>query len=135
MNQDYHYSATYLASRRAGFSEEDSDTIAWAALMVDEMTKEQYKKMNYLEYKAEITAYEYSETIALIFGLNHAYIHGVASEELNLNDKEFIGILEDTVKSEFEVNAQLEREIWIPFHFLPGNLMKKDNGQGKEEWV
>lgn len=131
MNQDYHYCATFLASSRADFTEEDADKIAWAALMVDEMTSKQYKKMNYPDYLVEITSYEYNETIALAFALADDFIQNYACKKEGLNEEELIGVLENTVKSEFEPNTQLEREIWIPFHFLPGNLIMK-NDQTKE---
>lgn len=134
MNQDYHYCATFLASSRADFTEEDSDKIAWAALMVDEMTKKQYKNMNYPDYLAEITGYEYYIPGAAAYDVLRDYIQKVICENNNIDKKEFTGVLEHTVDSEFEANTQLEREIWIPFHFLPGNLEKKTYDQVNEEW-
>lgn len=134
MNQDYHYSATFLASRRAGFSEEDSNKIAWAALMVDEMTKEQYKKMDFQDYKAEITGYKYCRTMAIVLDMAPDFIHNYSFKESGVSEKEMIGFLEDTVQSEFEQNTQIEREIWIPFHFLPGNLRKITDDKKNEVW-
>ena len=40
MNMDFHYYATYLAARVAGYEKEEAKTIAYAAQYVDERSEE-----------------------------------------------------------------------------------------------
>lgn len=98
MNKDFHYEGTYAAAVIAGFTPQAAATIAWAAQTVDECTKENIDKF----YP--------------VFNLwDPVYTCESVKEDIK---KELSSILSD----ETSPTLQLIRSIWIPFHFLPGNI-------------
>lgn len=103
MNKDFHYYGTYYAARLAGYSREDAEEIAWAAQMVDDFTESNFGRMFHRE-NITYTCEALSET---------------AYHEL--------GRLSNVNNSEL----QKIRRIWVPFHFLPGNMKHElVNGYG-----
>lgn len=98
MNRDFHYEGTYAAAVIAGFAPEAAADIAWAAQTVDECTKENIDKF-----------YPYLKR------WDPVYTCETVSEDIK---KELSSILSDETSS----TLQLIRSIWIPFHFLPGNI-------------
>lgn len=98
MNRDFHYEGTYAAAAIAGFAPEAAADIAWAAQTVDECTKENVEKF-----------YPYLKWWDPVFTCESV------KEDIK---KEFSSILSD----ETSYTLQLIRSIWIPFHFLPGNI-------------
>ena len=97
MNKDFHYYGTYYAARLAGYSREDAEEIAWAAQMVDDFTESNFGRMFHRE-NITYTCEALSET---------------AYHEL--------GRLSNVNNSEL----QKIRRIWVPFHFLPGNMKER----------
>lgn len=98
MNKDFHYEGTYAAAVIAGFTPQAAATIAWASQTVDECTKENIDKF-----------YPYLNQWAPVFTCESVY------EDIK---KELSSILSDETSS----TLQIIRGIWIPFHFLPGNI-------------
>ncbi len=94
MNKDFHYYGTYYAARIAGYSREDAEEIAWAAQMVDDFTEANVGKIFNRE-NITYTCESMSDT---------AY-HELRTLS-NVDNKEL----------------QKIRRIWVPFHFLPGNM-------------
>lgn len=99
MNKDFHYEGTYAAAVIAGFTPQAAATIAWAAQTVDECTKQNIDKF-----------YPFLNQWAPVFTCESV------SEDIK---KELSSILSD----ETSPTLQIIRSIWIPFHFLPGNVM------------
>ncbi|MFQ9515044.1 MAG: DUF6765 family protein [Eubacterium sp.] len=113
MNLDFHYYATYFAACEAGFGCEQAKEIAWSAQMVDELTPKlaKDKKLEKLE--------------------NKDYV--ITCEEIRNNIEDDFSILSD----EKNDTLQKVRKIWVPFHFLPGNLPNEDSVldyTGKKNW-
>nr|WP_288825148.1 DUF6765 family protein [uncultured Clostridium sp.] len=95
MNLDFHYYGTYCAARIAEFSHEQAGKIAWAAQTVDECTED------YLN-------------AAKIPAANQVITCETNTENLKDNIYDL---------SAFNSETLLKlRKIWMPFHFLPGNL-------------
>ena len=94
MNKDFHYYGTYYAAILAGYSKAEAEKIAWAAEMVDEFTEKDFSTI-FNKKKVVYTCETIFET---------------AQHELsklsNVEDKDL----------------QKIRRIWVPFHFLPGNM-------------
>lgn len=106
MNKDFHYEGTFAAAMIAGFSPEDAATIAWAAQTVDECTKENIT--NFYPY---------------LNNWNPVYTCETITENIK---EELSSILSIEISS----TLQNIRSIWIPFHFLPGNVDNHDTYQG-----
>ncbi|MDE5780761.1 MAG: hypothetical protein K2I03_04695 [Lachnospiraceae bacterium] len=98
MNRDFHYEGTYAAAVIAGFTPESAADIAWAAQTVDECTKKNVDKF-----------YPYLNRWAPVF----------TCQSVTENVGEEISSL---LSYETSSALQLIRSIWIPFHFLPGNI-------------
>lgn len=98
MNQDFHYEGTYAAAVLAHFSPEDAAVIAWAAQAVDDCTNENLDKHYpiYSKWQPVYTCESVKENM----------------------EEELTSILSD----ETSATLQKIRRIWMPFHFLPGNL-------------
>lgn len=106
MNKDFHYEGTYGAAILAGFSPEDASVIAWSAQAVDDCTCENLDAY-YPVYKKWMPIYT-CETV---------------KENV---EEELSSILSD----ETSATLQKIRSIWIPFHFLPGNLDRHTGYKG-----
>lgn len=93
MNLDFHYYGTYCAALMAQFTPEQAEKIAWAAQTVDECT-ENYLKSTRIDKKNWVVTCE-------------------TTEEL----------IADNISFDFyDTTLKKIRRIWMPFHFLPGNL-------------
>lgn len=103
MNLDFHYYGTYYAACEAGFHYDEAKEIAWSAQMVDELTPALAQEKNLVKLEED------------------NYI--VTCEEIKDNIGDEISILSNE-KSE---TLQKIRKIWVPFHFLPGNLPGEDS--------
>jgi hypothetical protein len=99
MNIDFHYYATYVAARLAGYKKKEAETIAYAAQYVDDSTEELLKdaKDNY-------------------------YIKDFKPIPTCQSKGELIKYNVDWSGS----NLQKIQNVWIPFHFLPGNYNRSD---------
>lgn len=111
MNFDFHYYGTYCAARIAGFDATDANQIAWAAEMVDDCTDSLLNKIGIPDTNRVITSETFTD---------------------NLTDE--TSFLSDVT------NATLKKvqRIWMPFHFLPGNLPADHTHQvytGSTKWV
>ncbi|MCR5527567.1 MAG: hypothetical protein K6F39_09385 [Lachnospiraceae bacterium] len=96
MNREFHYFATYYAAMLAGFDEEESKKIAWAAEMVDELDSDladdELKYDDNFVVTTQNSSWEMAtENPQISDDLNSRTSHGI-------------------------------RGIWAPFHFLPGHL-------------
>lgn len=106
MNRDFHYEGTFAAAVIAGFAPEAAATIAWAAQTVDECTKENINKF-----------YPYLNNWAPVY----------TCETVTENIKEELSSI---LSNETSSTLQEIRSIWIPFHFLPGNVEQHITYQG-----
>lgn len=110
MNLDFHYYATLVAARFAGFSNEEADVIANAAQYVDEHCEDIIKRRQLIQLGIEPTA-----TCMQLVEYEKYYIKpnptGWSNEEL----------------------CELQG-IWMPFHFLPGNLDGKFLYEGEDHY-
>ena len=110
MNKDFHYYATFIATRYAGFGKFEAKRIAWAAQMVDELNSSLAKK-----YKKILGDENYIITVQ--------------------KDKSELG-WDNTQWPDEEFDAEIPqgvRGIWMPFHFLPGHLDAQGKGAGIDE--
>lgn len=99
MNMDFHYYATYLAARVAGYEKEEAKIIAYAAQYVDESDSGMIDK-KLLPGLSETTAT--IESMGTLLGRNM-----------------------DLVREEKEIRES--EHIWRSFHFLPGNIHEEDD--------
>lgn len=99
MNMDFHYYATYLAARVAGYKKEEAKTIAYAAQYVDESDSGMIDK-KLLPGLSETTAT--IESMGTLLGRNA-----------------------DLIREEKEIRES--EHIWRSFHFLPGNVHHEDD--------
>ncbi len=97
MNKDFHYYATYLAARVAGFEYEPALTIAYAAQFVDDFTQD---KANLLKRKAS----NICPTVQTLYTMGKSNSVGWSN-----------------------VNVINSLKIWTAFHFLPGNYTEDNN--------
>lgn len=99
MNKDFHFEGTYCAARIAGFPHSDAEKIAWAAQMVDDCT----------------------ESLLKHTGISATYQNIVVTCETTGDS-----LMDDLKYGEYapQTNTALQkiRSIWMPFHFLPGNI-------------
>lgn len=110
MNLDFHYYGTFVAACMAGYLPEDAKIIAFAAQFVDECDKSNLR--NFGKVKAIPTVQSFSDMLDITLPMS-------------------------------EKNKKLQnsvREIWMPFHFLPGNIRcckhsyQGDNSCSKPKW-
>lgn len=99
MNMDFHYYATYLAARVAGYEKEEAKTIAYAAQYVDESDSDMIDKK---------LLPDLSETTPTIEGMG-----------------KLLGRNMDLIREEEEIRES--ERIWRSFHFLPGNIHEEDD--------
>lgn len=94
MNIDFHYYGTYVAARLAGYDFDSAGTIAYAAQYVDDSDEDSLKD-----------------------GLNRYIIN-------DFTPNPTIQGLTDMMKKNFDWSEgalNSIKDIWVPFHFLPGN--------------
>lgn len=106
MNLDFHYYGTYLAAKIAGYNDLDANTIAYAAQYVDESTK-------------SMILDDVNFTLPTV-----------------QTNSELIEYYEDFTSWGYKWNLDNLNEIkkvWIPFHFLPGNLNNQFEYKGVKE--
>ena len=101
MNMDFHYYATYLAARVAGYEKEEAKTIAHAAQYVDESEADMIDKK---------LLPGLSETTPTIENMGTLLMRNA-----------------DLVREEKEIRES--EGIWRSFHFLPGNIHEEDDRQ------
>lgn len=110
MNLDFHYYVTYHAACEAGFNRSEAKEIAWSAQMVDEMTLELIKERKLKECEYVLTCQNIMDNL----WDNCSWLSDEKNETL-----------------------QKVRKIWVPFHFLPGNLPNEPatlHYSGKTTW-
>lgn len=107
MNADFHYYGTYAAALSAGFSVSEAKQIAWAAQMVDDCTEE-FLKQEKVPKNARVVTCE-------------------TTGEMVWDDK-------DDLSDANHETLKKVRRIWMPFHFLPGNLDGRKRYTGKKDW-
>ncbi|MCP4108617.1 MAG: hypothetical protein GY749_24225 [Desulfobacteraceae bacterium] len=95
MNLDFHYYGTYTAAKLAGYSSAEAATIAYAAQYVDVSDRDHLEH----EGRALVTGTTMVPTVESVYTLATKNI--VQWSSANVNES---------------VN------IWLPFHFLPGNF-------------
>lgn len=95
MNLDFHYYGTWWAARIAGFNAPEANEIAWAAQMVDDCTEAFLNECGIPAGDRVITCETLMENAA--------------------DDTAWLSNVNNTTLSKI-------RRIWMPFHFLPGNL-------------
>lgn len=101
MNMDFHYYATYLAARVAGYEKEEAKTIAYAAQYVDESEEGMIDKK-------------------LLPGLSETT---PTIEDMGTMLKRNM----DLIREEKQIRES--EGIWRSFHFLPGNIHEEDDKQ------
>lgn len=110
MDIDFHYYATYAAAALAGWSKDDSETIAYAAQFVDEF-----------DY-----SYGY-EKKPWVFGADAELPEPVRGKlrYTSTSDGRCKLVPRKTVqndKSDFALTMNTRTDIWMTYHFLPGNF-------------
>ncbi|TQX30411.1 DUF6765 family protein [Clostridioides difficile] len=106
MNLDFHYYGTYLAAKIAGYNDSDANTIAYAAQYVDESTKCMILEDVNFTLPTVQTTLEFEKYYADFTSWGYKW---------NLDSLNEI------------------RKVWIPFHFLPGNLNNQVKYNGVKE--
>lgn len=107
MNKDFHYEGTYAAAVLAGFAPEDASVIAWSAQAVDDCT---------------------CENLNTYYPVYNKWLPVYTCETVKKNiEEELSSVLSD----ETSPTLQKIRSIWIPFHFLPGNLDQNARYEGR----
>lgn len=110
MNLDFHYYATMVAACFAGFSKDEADVIANAAQYVDEHCADNIQRQSLIELGVEprTTCMQMTEYEKYYVKLNFA----------SWTDAELCEL----------------QGIWIPFHFLPGNLHNEIPYEGNDTY-
>lgn len=99
MNMDFHYYATYLAARVAGYEKEEAKTIAYAAQYVDESEADM---------------------------IDNSLLPGLSETTPTIqNMYTLIKVNMDLIYEEMEIRKS--EPIWQSFHFLPGNIHQEDD--------
>jgi hypothetical protein len=98
MNKDFHYYGTYAAAIMAGFDRDAAEVIAWAAEMVDEVTS------------------DVAEDMKTNYGISMPVQTMESFFEMGMDEFSF------TSQEMSSKTLHKIRKIWVPFHFLPGNL-------------
>ncbi|MBY2478638.1 hypothetical protein KWV16_17350 [Clostridioides difficile] len=106
MNLDFHYYGTYLAAKIAGYNDSDANTIAYSAQYVDESTKSMILEDVNFTLPTVQTTLEFEKYYTDFTSWGYKW---------NLDSLNEI------------------RKVWIPFHFLPGNLNNRFNYSGVKE--
>lgn len=112
MDVDFHYYATFAAARFAGWNKQEAETIAYSAQFVDEFN------MSYG-----------SSSNPWCFTTSQLSLPKLGAFRVDYNQKGIIKIRpRRTVQSTAECmkSLHIRKDIWIPFHFLPGNYGKKN---------
>lgn len=107
MNMDFHYYATYLAARLAEFPAKEAAVIAYAAQYVDDLSSAELDRKLLPGLRRVTPTVEKYETIVQ---------KNVIATQAAIRESE---------------------EIWSGFHFLPGNISRKDPKRGytgKRSW-
>lgn len=120
MDVDFHYYATYAAAKFAGWNTSDAETIAYSAQFVDEFdwsygsSSEPWSFSTYMLPSAKMGAFRF--------------------DKLDLTTGASSIRPRRTVQSPGEVATALHirKDIWIPFHFLPGNYDIKGSERYEE---
>lgn len=107
MNRDFHLFGTYCAAVIAGFTRDEAAEIAWAAQMVDDCSTKLLAKVGLTAPSNIPTSQEMGEMTAS----NAKYMDDPDNQAL-----------------------KKIRHIWMPFHFLPGNLNRSIPYTGKTSW-
>jgi hypothetical protein len=116
---DFHYYATYKAARLANFSKEESQKIAYAAQFVDEF--------DYMcGYGGNPWIFRHNDNLpepkvgSLRFESQTA---GTFSKIGSSGDRRIIPrkTVQNTI-ADFSLTTHCRKDIWIPYHFLPGNF-------------
>ncbi|MEN6318114.1 MAG: FYVE zinc finger domain-containing protein [Syntrophaceae bacterium] len=115
MDKDFHYYATFAAAKLAGWDEKKAQTIAYAAQFVDDFDYNYGYGGEpwYIKYKNKNNL-ELPHTGTLRFEKAAEHIFKVSPRRTAQNDK-----------SDFVLDKHVRRDIWVPFHFLPGNFIPK----------
>lgn len=92
MQQDFHYNVTYRAATAAGFSQPESEKIAWAAQHVDDATNDNSKVIS--------------------FDSKHKYKYTF----------KYLRTATSNLQSVRQTSDDYLREVWMVNHFLPGNF-------------
>lgn len=110
MDRDFHYYATYLAAATAGFKNSEARIIATAAQFIDDCTE----AVTYESTRLGWQPHEYR--VKMESGPDHLFyplvtsVYGMTSWVPSSNNDE-------------------TRQIWMPFHFLPGNYPNQNSSQ------
>lgn len=108
MNADFHYYATHLAARYAGFTREQADIVCYAAQLVDEVAW------------GAVTPFISVKPFD-------------SPDRTTYMTTEEIGRVAATSPSWTRESIRRIAEIWQCFHFLPGNEFYRYTYQGKEK--
>lgn len=114
MDVDFHYYATYAAARFAGWERTEAQTIAYSAQFVDEFdwsygcSSEPWSFNTYILPSPESGAFRFDK-MDLTTGASK-----IRPRRTVQNPGEMI------------TNLHVRKDIWIPYHFLPGNYDVKN---------
>ena len=111
MQLDFHYDVTYIASLIAGFDKNDAKTIAWAAQYVDDVISVETK------------------SVKLHTGSQYTFTPILTAADLSPLHPLYKWFSEHAVKT---VYADKHRQIWVTYHFPPGNFVAYRKGGDTE---
>lgn len=108
MQKDCHYYGTFYMAYLAGFSQREAQIIAWAAQTVDEMNVDKVRELREIHSAG-------NKAFKKLFDV-------VTIEELGDNE---LDAARDANPYYWDYNLIMIRNIWVPFHFLPGMSTRK----------
>lgn len=110
MDRDFHYYGTFLAAAVAGFDNKQARQIATSAQFIDDCTENLSHSFGWLQggWNANVYKVRMSEEELVKFHPIVTSVYGVTTWSPTSNYDE-------------------TRQIWMPFHFLPGNFKVQDS--------
>jgi hypothetical protein len=113
MDVDFHYYATYAAAKFAGWNDTEAETIAYAAQFVDEFN---------MSYGSSSEPWSFA-----VPSIRRPKLGMFRVDEINSESGKSKIRPRRTVQGTIEcaTNLHVRKDIWMPFHFLPGNYGKK----------
>lgn len=113
MDVDFHYYATFAAARLAGWDKKEAETIAYSAQFVDEFD------MRYGS-SSEPWSFTTSQLPSPKMGTFRFDQVNHQNGSSKIRPRRTVQNTTECIKS-----LHVRKDIWIPFHFLPGNYGKK----------
>ncbi|MBW2565745.1 MAG: hypothetical protein JRE24_02445 [Deltaproteobacteria bacterium] len=101
MEKDFHFYVTYALANKAGFSDDDSHIIAYSSQYVDDNNESQYPR------KGGPPQFPFGIKV------NGGFFRPIMTQSMSVKSLVY----------------EIQKFVYVPFHFLPGDMSQPINGQ------